>query len=234
MKKIILVRVGADQSAGGGRWNGPVDPSTGTFVYIAIPESKNILRGHERPYLSPSILNRLQQFNVHLPDHLRNCHMHLDPDFENCTYGDQGQRAKQLRQLNHGDMIVFYAGLRSINDGKLVYGLIGQLTVDQLSPAGEIRNRDLNAHTRREPIRPDDLVVIGLPAESGRYDRCIAIGELRDKAYRVTRELLEAWGGLSVKDGYIHRSVQLPKFSHPERFLEWLAVQHVHLLNKNN
>jgi hypothetical protein len=36
----------------------------------------------------------------------------LDPDFEHLTYGDQGQRAAQIKQkLGPGDLLVFYAGL---------------------------------------------------------------------------------------------------------------------------
>jgi hypothetical protein len=36
--KALLVCVGADQSDGGGYWNGPVDSRSGEFVYVPIPD----------------------------------------------------------------------------------------------------------------------------------------------------------------------------------------------------
>jgi hypothetical protein len=41
--------------------------------------------------------------------------MHLDPDFQNLTYGDRGdRRGKEISQLKEGDFLAFYAGLRPI------------------------------------------------------------------------------------------------------------------------
>ena len=36
------------------------------------------------------------------------------------------------------------------------------------------------------------------------------LGEWRDRAYRVRKDLLKTWGGLSVNDGYIQRSAVPP------------------------
>jgi len=234
MAKILLVRVGADQSKGGGRWNGPVNPSTGEFVYVAIPESQNVLTGHERPYRSPELLNALRSFEIELPPHLHGRQMHLDPDFEHCTYGDQGQRATQLQRLASGDMIIFYAGLRASGQDRLVYAFIGQITVTKLQHAKDIVNREMNAHTRRDPIAPDDLVVLGDPDKSGRYERCISFGEWRNGAYRVRSDLLDVWGGLTVNDGWLQRSVRLPAFNDPARFLAWLNLRKPKLVRRSN
>lgn len=234
MSKILLVRVGADQSMGGGQWNGPVNPTTGEFVYVAIPESRNVLKGHERPYSSPELLGALQSFEITPPLHLRDRHMHLDPDFEHCTYGDQGQRAIQLRQLARGDTIIFYAGLRASGHDRLVYALIGQITVAKLQDAKDIGDREMNAHTRRDPITPDDLVIFGDTETSGRYERCIRFGEWRNGAYRVRSDLLDVWGGLTVNDGWLQRSVRLPSFKNPDNFLAWLYLQEPKLVRRNN
>jgi len=214
----LLVRVGADLSAGGGSWNGPVDSETGDFVYVAIPENRALHAGMEKPYsaLEPS----LARFGVSLPAHLRLRHMHLDPDFAHLTYGDQGERAKQLTaNLQRGDVIVFYAGLKDSRGAmQLVYAIIGVFLVDELVRASDIpvTDRDVNAHSRRilEP-GATDLIVRGRPRVSGRLDRCLPIGEYRDRAYRMRLDLLEAWGGLSVKDGYLQRSARLPRFLDP-------------------
>jgi Nucleotide modification associated domain 3 len=60
--------------------------------------------------------------------------MHLDPDFDNLTYGDQGERANQLRRkLSQGDRIIFYSGMKDVHDrSRLVYAIIGMFVVDDI------------------------------------------------------------------------------------------------------
>ena len=150
--------------------------------------------------------------------------MHLDPDFEYVTYGDQGERARQLREhLQRGDLIVFYAAFQDIRDRRpLVYALIGLLVVEDLIPAGEvpIGQRDRNAHTRRIlSAGVNDVIVRGRPGCSGRLRGFLQIGEYRDRAYRVRRDVLDAWGDVSVKGGgYLQRSARLPRFCSDPRF----------------
>jgi hypothetical protein len=72
------------------------------------------------------------------------------------------------------------------------------------------------------------------PTVSGRLNRCLLIGEYRDRAYRVRRDLLEVWGGLSVKDGYLQRSARLPRLLDPPRFLRWLTMQGPTFISANN
>ncbi len=233
----LLVRVGADRSQGGGCWNGPVDSQTGEFVYVPIPESAAVHPGLKRPYtaLAPS----LAKFDTTLPVQLRRRHMHLDPDFERLTYGDQGERAKQLkRQLRRGDLIVFYAGLADIRGAeRLVYALVGLFVVDKFVLAADVskKERDINAHARRI-LKPgaQDLIVHGRPGVSGRFQLCLPIGEYRDLAYRVRAELVEKWGGLSVRNGYLQRSARLPRFLDSQRFLRWIERQKPVLLQSNN
>ncbi len=74
----------------------------------------------------------------------------------------------------------------------------------------------------------------GRVGSSGRLQRCLPIGEYRDRAYRVRRDLLEEWGGLSVKDGYLQRSARLPRFLDPHRFMGWLESQRPVLMQANN
>jgi hypothetical protein len=233
----LLVRVGADLSAGGGFWNGPVDTQSGKFVYAPIPETQSVRANMEKPYTNLAPL--LSGFGISLPAHLYAQHMHLDPDFDHLTYGDQGERAKQLRaNLRAGDLILFYAGLRDVRDrAHLVYALIGVLVVEDLILATRVPSgsHDINAHSRRI-LRPEaeDLIVLGRAGVSGRLERCLPIGEWRNRAYRVRCDLLQEWGGLSVKDGYLQRSGRLPRFLDPLRFHRWLTSKSPVLLQANN
>lgn len=233
----LLVRVAVDRSEGGGSWNGPVDGLTGDFAYVPIPEPRGVHPGLEKPYsaLTPA----LERFGVRLPTHLAGRLMHLDPDFNHLTYGDHRQRARQLRShLGLDDLIVFYAGLKDIRPAAgLVYGIIGLMVVAGFRRAVEvpIRDRDMNAHSRRVLAREaEDLIVLGRSGASGRLRRCLPIGEYRDRAYRVRRDLLEAWGGLSVRDGYLQRSARLPRLLDPPRFRHWLDMQEPSMMQANN
>lgn len=232
----LLVRVGADRSSGGGSWNGPADASTGAFVYVPIPEGSAVHPGLEKPYsvLTPA----LATLGVTLPQHLRARYMHLDPDFDHLTYGDRGERGKQLRtNLSSGDMIVFYAGLADTG-GKpeLVYALIGIFVVASFVRATDVAHdhRDMNAHSRRV-LKPDaeDVIVRGRPGVSGRFTHYIPIGEYRDRAYRVRKDILTEWGGISATDGYLQRSARLPRLLDAPRFAVWLEQRKPSLVQSN-
>jgi hypothetical protein len=91
-----------------------------------------------------------------------------------------------------------------------------------------------NAHTRKTKVGKADIVVRAKPKLSGRFERCIPIGEWRARAYRVRADVLDAWGGLSVKDGYIQRSIVPPAFIDALRFYDWFLKLNIPLIQKNN
>jgi hypothetical protein len=245
--KALLVRIGIDSTAG--NWVAPVDMLTNKFVYVPIPESgkqENNLRikiGYEdfiqsvKLFCEEYSLDYINDLNF--PLNLEKKYVHLDPDFENLTYGDNGsQRGKGLRNLAENDLILFYSSLKPINTGKnyLTYALIGIFTVDKTVPAKRInKNKQLlNAHTRKINISENDLVVFAKKGFSGRFDKCIPIGEYRNRAYRVKSDILEDWGGLNVRDGYIQRSINPPSFTNPDKFLNWFKNFEIKLKQKNN
>lgn len=235
--KALLVRIGIDQKYGG--WNAPVD-AAGRFVYVPIPEPPGtpFHPGLERRY--NEVLPALRRFgDLHLPPGLLDRPMHLDPDFECLTYGDVGgRRGAGMVGMAAGDLLVFYAGLRPVHPcpHTLVYALVGLYVVREVVPVAAVPAGRWyeNAHVRRSQRGETDVVVRAEPDRSGRFDRCLPIGEWRDGAYRVRPDLLDAWGGLSVKDGYIQRSAVPPAFHRPERFLDWLGTQTIQLHARNN
>ena len=232
----LLVRVAADQSKGGGGWNGPADSLNREFVYAAIPESFPVRHGTRKPYAA--LRQPLNRFGLSLPSHLKKGHMHLDPDFDHLTYGDGGERAKQIRaKIRSDDLLVFYAGMRDVQPaGGLVYALIGLYVVDEVISVDSVEPDRMheNAHTRRAKLRNGEIVVRARRGLSGRLKQYIPIGDYRELAYRVWPKLLKEWGGLSVKNGYPQRSARLPEFSKVERFYDWFQAQDVPLLARNN
>jgi hypothetical protein len=244
--KGYLVRIGVDHSYG--QWNAPVDPSSSAFVYIPIPDNaqKRYAPDLERKYQEfvKPLAEFAQRFSharkakVTLPSVLLQTKLHLDPDFEYLTYGDNGtKRGAGLAKLERNDLVAFYAGLRPItNQEGLFYALIGILVVDRVVQAQEVEaaRRKENAHTRWSCISEKDIVIRGLCQSSGRFDHCITIGEFRDRAYRVRKDLEKTWGGLSVKNGYIQRSAVPPAFLDAQKFYDWFREQNVKLLRRNN
>ena len=233
--RALLVRVGADCTDAGGGWNGPVDRVTGAFAYVPIPEPEPVRPGLETPFVRwvPAV----ETLGGRLPERLRDRVAHADPDFGHVTYGDRRERGRQIREkLEGGDLLVFYAGLRDVGDGRLVYALIGLLTVGRILAARDLPPRRWaeNAHTRRLEIGESDIVVLGRQGASGRFERALEFAGYRAGAYRVFPELLGRWGGLGVRDGYVQRSARLPEIGDPARFLDWLAAQRVGLVARDN
>ncbi len=169
--------------------------------------------------------------------------MHLDPDFKYLSYGDRELTEKNapkvrgisLLKVRPGDVLAFYAGLRSvIAPYDLVYALIGLITVKNMVYADTVSPSrwDENAHTRRVP-KHMDFIFFGEPGSSGRLSRCIPIGGWESKAYRVYNIVHKAWGGLMVKDRFIQRGSPF-QLSNSGRFQDWLQRQNIPLLQTNN
>jgi len=227
----LLVRVGIDSTCG--EWNAPVNAG-GEFAYVPIPEGRDCRRGLGRTY--DDFVPAAERFGVSFPPDYVGERAHVDPDFEFLTFGDQGQRGRRILEMESGDILAFYAGLRSCIPGtSLTYAIIGIFVISEIVRACDVpRDRwHENAHTRRVDSA-DDVIARARPSVSGRLKRCLQIGSYRNRAYRVTPELLDRWGGLSIRDGYIHRSVQLPRFLDAERFYKWFQDQQPELIQANN
>jgi len=146
--KAFLVRIGVDQAYGG--WNAPVDHTTGEFVYVPIPEKATEFQPGCRRLLSeflPAMQCFSQSRKMELseifrgrPDALNNP-VHLDPDFEHLTYGDNGdRRGAGLASLVTNDLVAFYSGLRPVTkcSHKLIYALVGLYVVQEVAKIQDI------------------------------------------------------------------------------------------------
>ncbi len=246
--KGCLVRVGIDQTCGG--FNSPVDIDSGDYLYIPIPQGETECRagletpyGTVRPYLEA--WNARHGTTVSLPEELFSGNMHLDPDFESLTYGDQRTgRGVNLSKLDKGDFLAFYASFRDINENKLIYAIFGIYFIKELLSVSDIKkiNDEMifssNAHLRLLSPRESDIIFFAEDQRSGRFSKIIPIGgKSNDGFYRVEQDILEEWGGINVKDGYIQRSVNPPFFTDAEKFIYWLykkLEQNNVLVLKNN
>lgn len=254
--RAILIRVGADGTNDGGGWNAPVHRESGRFVYIPITEdSVSFLPGCERRF--DEVADPLMGF---LSDHGEpnwewrrridaklGQPMHLDPDYEHLTYGDNGaKRGSTLRSFRPDDLIVFYSGLRAIPAAdSLVYALVGLYVIDEVVPSAlqvEASRRSENAHTRKTLVHPADVVVRARPGVSGRCERCIPIGGKRgdDRSnYYLFPEIEGAWGGFIKRDGSrwkspcLNRSATPPLLGDPGGFMKWWEQQQVSLVRRN-
>ncbi|MEQ1735467.1 MAG: hypothetical protein ABL886_03435 [Rhodoglobus sp.] len=244
----VLVRVGIDQAYG--KWNGPVDPETHEFVYVPIPEERATLPQLATPYTRvASSLGAFAKGRVvdakacALPRALLGRQMHLDPDFQRLSYGNNpNSRGDIINGLAPDDVVVFYAGLRPCRAGgaervgKLIYAIIGLYRVSEVVQLAAVEpgRWHENAHTRRVTPTLEDVIVRAAPSTSGRLRRCLPIGDFRDRAYRVFPELLSSWGHISCRDGWVQRSAIPPTFLEPKRFLAWFEVQGPEFIQENN
>jgi Nucleotide modification associated domain 3 len=104
----LLVRVGIDSTFGS--WNAPMRVASGEFAYITIPESRPFRDDMGRYY--DEFVPVAANFGTKLPKKLLGKATHLDPDFHQLTYGDQGQRGKRIKErLGTGDLLAFFASL---------------------------------------------------------------------------------------------------------------------------
>jgi hypothetical protein len=183
MMKAVLIRVAIDSHYGGDV--GPIFED-GSFEYVPIPEDKHT-NETRMYYLTKGRSGHL------LSDFVRKDHaerlIHYDPEFETFTYGDANTRP--LTDLEKGDYVVFYAGLRPYETDKHERGLyiIGYFVVDDiykiesvLKDGGLRKILSNNAHTKS--VRPEtDIIIIKGNEESKLLKKAILISEFGAKKH---------------------------------------------------
>lgn len=108
-KQVVLLRVGIDSGCGG--IQGPLFKD-GSFDFVCIPDNKGVsvhtygnMAGRNGKPLAEYFAESRRKAMV-------GQHIHLDPEFETFTYGDPTTPKRSLRNLQFGDLLVFYCGLQ--------------------------------------------------------------------------------------------------------------------------
>lgn len=218
--KALLLRVGIDTSS-----DGTLSPlfADGTFEYIPLSETnpkswedktyKNV-RGRYGRYLSD-----------YVPSGIASRKLHLDPEFETFTYGDETIRRSYLLKLEKDDLLVFYAGLKpfKIKTEDMGLYIIGYFTVKDVYDFSKLDKNEIlsilpslsqNPHLKTA-YDPSKLVIIkGDPGNSRLLDKAIRISSPKKNRIGRTYHAISGEMGeeLGIK-GSIQRSI-------PPRFIE--------------
>src|SRR5882762_3674814 len=111
--------------------------------------------------------------------------MHVDPEFQTCTYGDPTTQKSGLKKLQTGDALAFYAGLRAYGfDAEDALYVIGYFLIVEVTLSHDIDDvhRNLffqgNAHVRnpqRYSRDQDHLLLMRGGPDSRLFERAVRI-----------------------------------------------------------
>ena len=185
--RVVLLRVAIDSGSRSGGCQGPF-LADGRFEYVPIPDYYrddrrtygNTVGRHGRrliEYIPPSLRERLSDQS-----------MHVDPEFETFTYGDPTQPKARLRQLQEGDMLVFYAGLEGWgHHSPAALYIIGYFEVARAGIAASFKPSEVrslfrrNAHVRH-PIayeaEKNRLVLVKGSPKSRLLTKAVCVSEM--------------------------------------------------------
>ena len=154
--KVAMLRIGIDTGSGG--MHGPLFQD-GSFEYIPIPDGRG---DDERTYGNTTGLKGLklaEYFPYRRQPAMRRQSIHFDPEFATFTYGDPTPPKAGLRNLENGDLLVFYCGLegRDFTSEPALY-LMGYFEVQAAGKAADWRDQDTrrlfqnNFHVRHQSV----------------------------------------------------------------------------------
>lgn len=209
---VGILRVGIDNGNAGRL--GPVFED-GSFEYIPIPESEETTETRSYSDIEARNGGNFAQF---LPSGYSDETPHYDPEFEGYTYGDPTSKRSQLKRLNGGDLLIFYAGLqpKSFDDHPRLF-IVGYFTIkrvldlDELSPSeretkfqelstnAHIKRTELSKHSELEDKNHYPVIVEGYPNRSRLLDRAIPLSDVWATGVNEQYHMLS---GVSTQTGY--------------------------------
>ena len=125
--KIAMLRVGIDSGTGG--IQGPLFQD-GSFEYLPIMGRRNKYTYGNTLGTHGSPLSKF--FPINKQKSIAKKYLHNDPEFETFTYGDPTSPKRGLRNLESGDMLIFYCGLQGWDfESKPALYLIGYFIIQE-------------------------------------------------------------------------------------------------------
>jgi hypothetical protein len=194
--KTIFLRVGIDR--GCGRTLSPRF-ADGTFEYVPIPESCELLPGRGVAY---SDLAARHGGTMDRHAGLAGF-THYDPEFETFTYGEPSEpKRSQLMRLSTGDYLVFYSGFQGPDIATGTCFMIGYLCVRRVHqaplneswPPFSLEHLHRNAHFRRKNPEPALVVVEGEPSRSKLFKVALPFSDGKQKVLPEVEDVI-GFGG---------------------------------------
>lgn len=194
--KTVLIRVGIDSGYGGNV--GPIFED-GSFEYVPIPESS---KTNEKRRYNNTEGRSGKYYSYFVDEACRDRLLHFDPEFETFTYGDHLTKSKIFKDLEKGDYLIFYAGLRPYESNSQFKGLfiIGYFVVDGRYQYSDFKNKDIlrkiknNAHIKKEHITRDTVIVQGNSSSSKLLKKAIRISGYGKNHYFASGEFSKIIG----------------------------------------
>ena len=240
--KVVLLRVGIDTGSGG--IHGPLLNKEGNYEYIPIPDDKYDL--DERTYSNTRGFITQKPLIDYFPKgvHSKNKDqpIHYDPEFETFTYGDSTTPKGRLRELEKGDLLVFYCGLNGFGDYKTPQSSLYLFAYFEVELAGyatklmsdlkEERFKAVfgkNYHVRHDSVfqeQKETLVLVkGNPEGSRILDRAIKFSQKGTNKSgqpmnQISTEMQEYFGDFNGKIGF------------PRSSPRWVIDSHVDIASK--
>jgi hypothetical protein len=220
--KAMILRVGIDKGT-----DGVLAPifCDGKFEYI--PLSEKALTNEKKTFKNTKGLygNHLSHY---LPEKIADRKLHMDPEFETFTYGDQTRKRNYLLKLDKNDYLVFYAGLTPYNNDyteDALY-LIGYFKVKAVYDFNKIKESERivlskkllnNSHIKSSSYK--DLVIVkGYDDSSKLIENAILLSSKKlnkiGRNYHAVSSEMEEILGIS---GSIQRSIP-PRFVTGQHF----------------
>jgi hypothetical protein len=207
--QIALLRVGIDTGSGG--IHGPLF-SDGSFEYLPIPDcvdKRTYGNTHDR---------RGRTLADYFPESRRervfDQPVHFDPEFVTFTYGDPTRPKALLRQLNEGNLLVFYAGLKGWDfESPPALYIIGYFEVARAGLATSFNRAELtrtfqnNFHVMHGDVfedQKDRLVLVKGTTNSRLLKKAVKISSVgMDRngrsLHRLAPEMQAVFGGFAGK-----------------------------------
>jgi len=219
-----MLRIGIDTGSGG--IHGPLFRD-GSFDYVPIPDSLDI---DDRTYGNTTSLKQ-RKLVEYFPESRRiemaNRSIHFDPEFVTFTYGDPTPPKARLRDLEEGDILIFYCGLEGwdlVSEPALyLIGYFEVLAAGRPADFGDQETRSLfanNFHVRHPRVLEQQrarLVLVKGSERSRVLKKAVSISAMgRDRAGKplkvLSPEMQEIFGNF---DGRLSFQRSPPRWVDP-------------------